>query len=108
MRYMRKGILAICFLLVCQMLPAQKPLDNPSIIRLLKAGLSEDLIVSAVNGSLGHYDTSAAGLIALKRAGATDKVIAAIVSKRLRDEKPKIFPAPTSAEPSYVAPSPAT
>ena len=105
---MRKGILAICFLLVCQMLPAQKPLDNTSIIRLLRAGLSEDLVVSAVNGSLGHYDTSADGLIALKRAGATDKVIAAIVSKHLRDEKPKIFPAPTSVEPSSATPSSAT
>jgi hypothetical protein len=106
---MRKGILAICFLLVCQILPAQKPLDNTSIIRLLKAGLSEDLIVSAVNESLGHYDTSANGLIALKRAGATDKVIAAIVNAHLKDEKPKIFPPRTvalsSAAPSSAAPS---
>ena len=105
---MRKGLLAICFLLACQILPAQKPLDNSSIIRLIRAGLSEDLVISAVNGSLGHYDTSADGLIALKRAGATDKVIEAIVSKRLRDEKPKIFPAPTPAEPTSVAPTPAT
>jgi hypothetical protein len=101
MRYMRKGILAICVLLICQMLSAQKPLDNASIIRLLKAGLSEDLIVSTVSGSPGYYDTSTDGLIALKRAGATDKVVAAIVLKnaRLGGEKPKIFPPQKSEDP---------
>lgn len=100
---MRKGILAICFLFVCQTLQAQqKPLDNTSIIRLLKAGLSEDLIVSTVNGSPGHYDTSANGLIALKKAGATDKVVAAIVLKNAssNDEKPKIFPPPKPEDPA--------
>ena len=35
---MRKGIVAICFLLFCPTLLAQMPLDNSSVIKMLKAG----------------------------------------------------------------------
>jgi len=47
----------------------------------VKAGLSEDLIVSTINGSPGAYDTSADGLIGLKKAGVSDKVVAALIAK---------------------------
>jgi hypothetical protein len=43
--------------------------------------MSDDLIVSTITASPGNYDTSADGLIALKSAGASDRVISAIVSK---------------------------
>src|SRR5579863_3696927 len=78
---MLKAILACFALLVCPVLFAQQALDNASVIKLVKAGLSEDLIVTTINSSPGTYDTSANGLIALKKAGAGDKVIAAIVVK---------------------------
>lgn len=110
---MRKDMLAFCFLLICPMLLAQKQLDNSSIVTLLKAGISEDVIISTVNESRGYYDTSANGLIALKRAGASDKVIAALVLKNAKTagEKPfKIFPPPTSDPvpvPTPVAAAPA-
>jgi hypothetical protein len=95
---MRKGMLLFCFLLVCPVLLAQKQLDNNSIVTLLKGGISEDVIISTVNESRGYYDTSASGLIALKKAGASDKVIAAIVVKNAKtaSEKPTIFPAPAA------------
>ncbi len=47
----------------------------------MKSGLSEDLIVTTINASPGNYDSSADGIVALKRGGASDKVIAAIVTK---------------------------
>ena len=111
---MRKEMLAFCFLLICPMLLAQKQLDNSSIVTLLKAGISEDVIISAVSESRGYYDTSASGLIALKRAGASDKVIAALVLKNAKTagEKPfTIFPPPTRdpvpvSTPVAVAPAP--
>jgi hypothetical protein len=78
---MRKTILACFFLVLGSVLLAQQALDNESVTKLVKAGLSEDLIVTTINSSPGAYDTSANGLIALKKAGATDKVIAAIVVK---------------------------
>ena len=78
---MCKGILTFVFLMLCPVLFAQEALNNASVIKLVKAGLSEDLIVTTINSSVGTYDTSANGLIALKKAGATDKVIAAVLLK---------------------------
>jgi hypothetical protein len=56
-------------------------LDNDSVIKMTKAGLSDDLIISTIGGQPGNYNTSADGLIALKGAGVSDKVVAAIVTK---------------------------
>src|SRR5271169_4235774 len=78
---MRKSLVALAFLAICTMLSGQQPLNNDSVVKLVKAGLSDDLIVSTVNASPGAYDTSADGLIALKTAGASDKVVSAIVMK---------------------------
>jgi hypothetical protein len=78
---MRKSFLALVFLAFCPLLVAQQSLNNDSVIKLVKAGLSEDLIISTINASPGSYDTSADGLIALKTAGASDKEVSAIVVK---------------------------
>ena len=56
-------------------------MNNESVVNLMKAGFSEDVIISAINRSLGAYDTSVDGLIALKNAGITNKEISAIVAK---------------------------
>jgi hypothetical protein len=66
---------------LCPLLIAQQALNNDSIVKLVKAGLSDDLIVSTINASPGNYDTTADGVIALKQAGASDKVVAAIVTR---------------------------
>ena len=87
---MRHGFLALV-LLTSTVLSAQEALDNASVTKLVKAGLSEDLIVTTINSSAGKYDTSASGLIALKKAGASDKVVAAIVLKTSG-----LAPAPTT------------
>jgi hypothetical protein len=66
---------------ISPLLFAQQALNNDAVIKLVKAGLSDDLIVSTVSASAGAYDISADGLIALKSAGVSDKVVAAIVAK---------------------------
>jgi hypothetical protein len=78
---MRKSFLALVLLALCPLLVAQQSLSNDSVIKLVKAGLSDDLIVSTINASPGTYDASANGLIALKSAGVSDKVVTAIVMK---------------------------
>jgi hypothetical protein len=78
---MRKSLIALVFLAFCSFIVAQQALNNDAVIKLVKAGLSDDLIVSAINASPGTYNTSADGLIALKAAGASDKVVSAIVMK---------------------------
>jgi hypothetical protein len=90
---MRKSFIALVFLAFCPLLVAQQALTNDGVIKLVKAGLSDELIVSTINGSAGQYDTSADGIIALKTAGVSDKVVAAIVMKASA-------PAPAAAAPA--------
>jgi hypothetical protein len=56
-------------------------LDNDSIMRMVKAGLSESVIATLVGQQPGNYSVRADDLIALKHAGASDKIIEAIVAK---------------------------
>lgn len=74
------GFAVAALFLSCALL-AQQALNNDSVIKLVKAGLSDDLIATTINASSGNYDTSASGLIALKGAGVSDRVLSAIVIK---------------------------
>jgi len=78
---MRKNLLALLFLASCTLLAAQQTLNNDSVINLVKAGLSDDLIISTINASPGTYDVSAGGLTALRSAGAGDKVVSAVMAR---------------------------
>jgi hypothetical protein len=78
---MRRSLIAFALLVSCPLLIAQQAMNNDSVIKLVKAGLSEDLIITTINASPANYDTSANGLIALKGAGVSDKVLSAIVVK---------------------------
>ncbi|HEY4355162.1 MAG TPA: hypothetical protein VGN16_05410 [Acidobacteriaceae bacterium] len=55
--------------------PDDSTLSNDSIIRMTKAGLSEQIIAQAIDLQPGRYDTNAESLIALKEAGVSDKII---------------------------------
>ena len=78
---MRKAFLTCLVLLLSPVLFAQESMTNDAVIKLLKAGLSEELVITTINSSPGTYDTSTNALIALKKAGAGDKVIAAMILK---------------------------
>jgi hypothetical protein len=60
---------------------AQQGLTNADIIKMQSAGLSENIILASVNGQPAAYDTSADGLLALKKAGVSDAVVAAMISR---------------------------
>ena len=75
---MSKVLIAVGFVVF---LLNQQTMNNDSVVGLMKAGFSEDVIISAINRSLGAYDISVDGLIGLKKAGITDKEISAIVAK---------------------------
>jgi hypothetical protein len=94
----RKNILAVLFLAICPLAFAQQALNNDAIIKLVKAGLSDDLVVTTINAQPGNYDTSTDGLIALKSGGASDKVVSAIVLKA------SAVPPPAPAAPAPPAP----
>lgn len=116
---MRNWLAAILFLVFCPLLLAQQALNNDSVIKLVKAGLSDDLIIATINATPGTYDTSADGIIGLKSGGASDKVIGAILVKSspkaaaITPEPSQAAPGSTPqtsapAQPAQVAPSPAT
>jgi hypothetical protein len=60
---------------------AQQQLNNESILKLHKAGLGEDMIVNMVNTQPGQYTVGVDEVVALKQAGISEKIIAAMMSK---------------------------
>jgi hypothetical protein len=86
---MSKVVIAVGFLVL---LLGQQTMNNESVVNLMKAGFSEDVIISAINRSQGAYDTSVDGLIALKNAGITNKEIAAIVAKAYPQSSAALVP----------------
>ena len=89
---MRKSLFAVLFLFLCPLVIAQQSLNNDAVIKMVKAGLSDDVIVSTVNSTPGTYDTSADALIALKTAGVSDKIVGAMIARASG-----IAPAPVAA-----------
>lgn len=55
--------------------PAPSVLRNADVIRLTQQGMSESVILTMLQQNQTAFDTSADGLIALKRAGVTDRVL---------------------------------
>jgi hypothetical protein len=74
------GFIAIWVLLV-SMACAQDVLTNDSIVKMVKSGLGENLIVSMVQGQPGKYLLNPDELLKLKDAGVSEKILAAMASK---------------------------
>jgi len=104
---MRKSLPALALLAICSLMAAQQVMSNDAVMKLLKAGLSDDLIVDTINGSPGKYDTSVDALIALRSAGADSKVISAVLMKSAPGPPPApAVPAFTSTEPPSTSAAP--
>ena len=58
---------------------AQEALTNDGVIDMVKAGLSEGIIIQKIRVSQRKFDTSKEGLVKLKSVGVPDKVIEAMV-----------------------------
>ena len=97
---MSKVVIAVGFLVLFL---GQQTLNNDSVVGLMKAGFSEDVIISAINRSLGAYDTSVDGLIALKNAGITNKEISAIVAKAYPQSSAALVPVAKGAPAARAA-----
>jgi hypothetical protein len=79
---MRRRFLSIFLAFAC--LYAQEALTNESILKLVKAGVTEDVISGMIANQPGSYSTGTNAVIALKEAGVSDKIIAAMVAKSTR------------------------
>lgn len=58
----------------------EEVLTNDSVIQLLKVGLDEDSIISKVQITKCNFDTSTQGLINLKQAGASNRLIQVMIN----------------------------
>jgi hypothetical protein len=58
---------------------APKPLTNADVVDMLKAGLSQEIVIAKINASACEFDTSPGALKVLKTANVPDAVILAMV-----------------------------
>lgn len=68
--------------LVIGILPAQQTLTNDSILKLVKAGMGEDLILSMINTQPSNFALGPDDVVTLKSGGVSEKVIAAMIVKK--------------------------
>jgi hypothetical protein len=60
---------------------AQEPMNNEGVIRLVKSGMTEDLIINVIQQQPGMYALGANDLAALKEASVSEKIISAMLAK---------------------------
>lgn len=90
-------ILAICLGVVSAQ---QLTNTNDSVINMVKAGMSDSIVISTINSQPAHFSLTANDLIALKQSGVSDAVMAAMIAK-----SNPAAPAPTAAPSATAVPS---
>jgi hypothetical protein len=80
---------------------AQEVMTNETVIQMVKAGFSENVILAKMRSSQTKFDTRTEALIALKQAGVPEKVMQAIVS----GGAPPASSAPAASAPAASAPA---
>lgn len=92
--------------------PAQKPLTNADVIKMVKGGLPESVVVSAIQSRPAKFDVSPDALIALHKAGVTQGEMDAIMTASGNHTPGASAPRPApsdavaAADPSAQSPPP--
>jgi hypothetical protein len=79
--------------------PAGQALTNEDIIKMVRAQLSSNIIISTLEGADFRFDLSPTGLIGLKDAGVDDRIIAAMQARVRARDASKTTGASTRAAP---------
>lgn len=95
-------ILALSTALSPVLLAQQKPLSNGDVIKMVKNGLPESVIVSSIESSATHFDLSPDGLISLHKAGVSQKIMDAMMAAG-GSKPPAEAAAPSSGEAAATA-----
>ena len=95
--------IVIALVLVAGIALAQTaPLVNQDIVKMVKAGLSDDTIVSMISSQPGNYTVTPDALIDLKNAHVSERVINTMIAKQsgtLAPPTPSAAPAAAPAAP---------
>ena len=93
----------ILFLMIC-IAPSQlnaAPFDNESVITLTQMELGDDVILTKIESLPCSYDVSTDAIIALKEAGVSNEVIAAMIA-RCAGSTSAQGAAPTDSDPALM------
>jgi hypothetical protein len=102
-------ILAVGIFLCAVSLSAQEkntPLENSDVIKLAANHFGDDLLLKIIDKSHNHFDVSPTSLIALKKSGVSDKVIAAMQDAVARKLAPPTPAAPPANPPATTTAAP--
>jgi len=69
----------VCIVAIAQQKSDETVLTNDGIIELVKAGLSESIILTKIKNSKSEFDTSSSALVKLKESGLSDNIIMAMI-----------------------------
>jgi hypothetical protein len=73
---------SVSFFLHSAACSADRPkVTNRDVVKMVKAGLSSELIIQTIKSGTPDFDTSADGLILLKKEGVPDSVIRAMIDR---------------------------
>lgn len=95
--------LSLTLICACALAFQQDVLTNEAVLKMVKAGLSETVILATVGQKPGNYSTKIDDLIALKQAGVSDKIVAAMAGKV--SGLPNSSPGSTTAAAPTAAPT---
>ncbi len=76
-----KKIIWAAVLLACSVSVQAETMTNDGVLSLVKQGLGDELLVAKINSEPCNYDTSISSVIALKNAGVSERILAAMVSR---------------------------
>jgi hypothetical protein len=77
-----KSIRLLClFALVFVATAQESMLTNESVVKMVKSGLGENLIISMIQGQAGKYVLNPDELVKLKESGVSEKILAAMIAK---------------------------
>ena len=81
--------------ILSQVVRAQSTLTNQDIVTMVSGGLSEQVIVTAIQQSTKRdFDLSPNGLLDLKKKGVSDSLISEMQRAATSSSKPEAAPAP--------------
>lgn len=89
----------------------QRPLANADVVNMVKGGLAESVVISAIQLNPANYDISPAALLALKKAGVTQQeqdAMLAVMKAATAPPMPQPSPQPQPVESHPAASASAT
>lgn len=97
---------AAVILLVASLAAKAAVMTNDDVVKMVKAGVGDSLILQQIERSQPAFDTSVDGVIQLKKSGVSDTVINRMMNARAAAPAPGQPMSGAPAQPGYAPPPP--